>query len=150
MAYRTVDNGRTMVSSANCRHSVQRKDTHLQTIYNHIHADKSGKLLANTRHKGKYNRKTEKNANRPKPPTFRTAPVSTTGPRRLTEHVSATGRWILSSERMATEPFWFSLKGYLILHHRKAAAWKERQRDCQSRHQTSVRLPAYRRIDHYN
>lgn len=31
-----------------------------QTIYNHIHADKSGKLLANTRHKGKYNRKAKK------------------------------------------------------------------------------------------
>lgn len=30
-----------------------------QTIYNHIHADKSGKLLENTRHKGKYNRKSE-------------------------------------------------------------------------------------------
>lgn len=31
-----------------------------QTIYNHIHADTSGKLLANTRHKGKYNRKHKK------------------------------------------------------------------------------------------
>lgn len=31
-----------------------------QTIYNHIHADKSGRLLANTRHMGKYNRKTKK------------------------------------------------------------------------------------------
>lgn len=28
-----------------------------QTIYNHIHADQSGKLLANTRHKGKYNKR---------------------------------------------------------------------------------------------
>ena len=28
-----------------------------QTIYNHIHADTSGKLLANTRHKGKYNKR---------------------------------------------------------------------------------------------
>ena len=28
-----------------------------QTIYNHIHADTTGELLANTRHKGKYNRK---------------------------------------------------------------------------------------------
>ena len=28
-----------------------------QTIYNHIHADPSGKLLANTRHKGKYNKR---------------------------------------------------------------------------------------------
>lgn len=31
-----------------------------QTIYNHIHADRSGELLANTRHKGKYNRKAKK------------------------------------------------------------------------------------------
>ena len=31
-----------------------------QTIYNHIHADRSGRLLANTRHKGKYNRKAKK------------------------------------------------------------------------------------------
>ncbi len=31
-----------------------------QTIYNYIHADKSGRLLANTRHKGKYNRKSKK------------------------------------------------------------------------------------------
>ena len=31
-----------------------------QTIYNHIHADASGKLLANTRHKGKYNKSTKK------------------------------------------------------------------------------------------
>ena len=31
-----------------------------QTIYNHIHADKSGELLANTRHKGKYNKKSKK------------------------------------------------------------------------------------------
>ena len=28
-----------------------------QTIYNHIHADTSGKLLANTRHNGKYNKR---------------------------------------------------------------------------------------------
>ena len=35
-----------------------------QTIYNYIHADQSGELLANTRHKGKYNRKTKKE---PKP-----------------------------------------------------------------------------------
>lgn len=28
-----------------------------QTIYNHIKADTSGKLLANTRHKGKYNKR---------------------------------------------------------------------------------------------
>lgn len=33
-----------------------------QTIYNHIHADKTGKLLANTRHRGKYNRKPAKAA----------------------------------------------------------------------------------------
>lgn len=63
-----------------------------QTIYNHIHADRSGVLLANTRHRGKYNRKTPKDANLPGPPTFRTAPVSTTGPRRLAERGSATGR----------------------------------------------------------
>ena len=31
-----------------------------QTIYNHIHADPSGKLLANTRHKGKYNKSVKK------------------------------------------------------------------------------------------
>lgn len=31
-----------------------------QTIYDHIHADRSGELLANSRHKGKYNRKTKK------------------------------------------------------------------------------------------
>ena len=31
-----------------------------QTIYNYIHADESGELLANTRHKGKYNRKSKK------------------------------------------------------------------------------------------
>ena len=31
-----------------------------QTIYNHIHADLSGKLLANTRHKGKYNKSVKK------------------------------------------------------------------------------------------
>lgn len=31
-----------------------------QTIYNHIHADQSGELLANTRHKGKYKRKAKK------------------------------------------------------------------------------------------
>lgn len=31
-----------------------------QTIYSHIHADRSGELLANTRHKGKYNRRTKK------------------------------------------------------------------------------------------
>ena len=31
-----------------------------QTIYNHIHADDSGKLLANTRHKGKYNKSVKK------------------------------------------------------------------------------------------
>lgn len=35
-----------------------------QTIYNHIHADTSGRLLANTRHKGKYNRRKSKG---PKP-----------------------------------------------------------------------------------
>ncbi len=31
-----------------------------QTIYNHIHADTTGKLLAHTRHKGKYKRKSKK------------------------------------------------------------------------------------------
>ena len=31
-----------------------------QKIYNHIHADQSGELLANTRHKGKYKRKAKK------------------------------------------------------------------------------------------
>ena len=31
-----------------------------QTIYNHIHDDPTGKLLANTRHRGKYNRKKKK------------------------------------------------------------------------------------------
>lgn len=31
-----------------------------QAIYNHIHTDKSGELLANTRHKGRYNRKSKK------------------------------------------------------------------------------------------
>ena len=31
-----------------------------QTIYNYIHADKSGRLLANTRHKGKYKRRSRK------------------------------------------------------------------------------------------
>lgn len=31
-----------------------------QTIYNHIHADPTGELLSNTRHKGKYNRKPKK------------------------------------------------------------------------------------------
>ena len=31
-----------------------------QTIYNYIHADKTGRLLANTRHRGKYNRKNKK------------------------------------------------------------------------------------------
>ena len=38
---------------------LKKEGTHIckQTIYNHIHADMSGKLLANTRHKGKYNRK---------------------------------------------------------------------------------------------
>ena len=35
-----------------------------QTIYNHIHADKSGELLANTRHKGKYNKKSKKEIGR--------------------------------------------------------------------------------------
>ena len=35
-----------------------------QTIYNYIHADPSGKLLENTRHKGKYKRK-KKNATKP-------------------------------------------------------------------------------------
>ena len=42
--------------------SLAKEGTHIsrQTIYNHIHADKSGRLLANTRHKGKYNRKTKK------------------------------------------------------------------------------------------
>lgn len=43
---------------------LAKEGTHIskQTIYNynHIHADKSGKLLANTRHKGKYNRKPKK------------------------------------------------------------------------------------------
>ena len=38
---------------------LRKEGTHIckQTIYNHIHADTSGKLLANTRHKGKYNKK---------------------------------------------------------------------------------------------
>lgn len=42
--------------------TLAKEGTHIsrQTIYNHIHADKSGRLLANTRHKGKYNRKTKK------------------------------------------------------------------------------------------
>ena len=31
-----------------------------QTIYNYIHSDQTGRLLANTRHKGKYNRKAKK------------------------------------------------------------------------------------------
>ena len=41
---------------------LAKEGTHIskQTIYNHIHADKSGRLLTNTRHKGKYNRKTKK------------------------------------------------------------------------------------------
>lgn len=41
---------------------LAKEGTHIskQTIYNHIHADKSGVLLANTRHKGKYNRKSKK------------------------------------------------------------------------------------------
>lgn len=41
---------------------LAKEGTHIskQTIYNYIHADKSGELLANTRHKGKYNRKTKK------------------------------------------------------------------------------------------
>ena len=38
---------------------LKKEGTHIckQTIYNHIHADQSGKLLANTRHKGKYNKR---------------------------------------------------------------------------------------------
>ena len=41
---------------------LAKEGTHIskQTIYNYIHADTSGKLLANTRHKGKYNLKTKK------------------------------------------------------------------------------------------
>ena len=41
---------------------LAKEGTHIskQTIYNHIHADRSGRLLANTRHRGKYNRKTKK------------------------------------------------------------------------------------------
>jgi len=41
---------------------LAKEGTHIskQTIYNYIHADKSGELLANTRHKGKYNRKSKK------------------------------------------------------------------------------------------
>ncbi len=60
---------------------LAKEGTHIskQTIYNHIHADKSGRLLANTRHKGKYNRKTKKNASLPKPLPSQTAPVSTKG-----------------------------------------------------------------------
>lgn len=93
--------------------TLAKEGTHIsrQTIYNHIHADKSGRLLANTRHKGKYNRKTKKNVNPPRPPTFRTAPVSTTGPWKPTVRVSVTGRWISLSERMDTEQFWSLLRG---------------------------------------
>lgn len=42
--------------------ALAKEGTHIsrQTIYNHIHADRSGVLLANTRHKGKYNRKSKK------------------------------------------------------------------------------------------
>ena len=41
---------------------LRKEGTHIckQTIYNHIHADPSGKLLANTRHKGKYNKSVKK------------------------------------------------------------------------------------------
>ena len=41
---------------------LKKEGTHIckQTIYNHIHADDSGKLLANTRHKGKYNKSVKK------------------------------------------------------------------------------------------
>lgn len=42
--------------------TLGKEGTHIskQTIYNLIHADKSGELLANTRHKGKYNRKSKR------------------------------------------------------------------------------------------
>ena len=41
---------------------LKKEGTHIcrQTIYNRIHADASGRLLANTRHKGKYNRSVRK------------------------------------------------------------------------------------------
>ncbi|MBD5310885.1 MAG: IS30 family transposase [Bacteroides sp.] len=41
---------------------LAKEDIHIsrQTIYNYIHADKSGRLLVNTRHKGKYNRRSKK------------------------------------------------------------------------------------------
>ena len=40
---------------------LAKEGTHIskQTIYNHIHKDKTGRLLANTRHKGKYKHKSK-------------------------------------------------------------------------------------------
>ena len=40
---------------------LAKEGTHIskQTIYNHIHKEKTGILLANTRHKGKYKRKSK-------------------------------------------------------------------------------------------
>lgn len=66
-----------------------------QTIYNYIHADQSGELLANTRHKGKYNRKTKRSLSRPRPPISPTAPAFTTDQKKPMARVSVTGRWIL-------------------------------------------------------
>ncbi len=95
--------------------TLDKEGTHIskQTIYNHIHADQSGVLLANTRHKGKYNRKSKKER-KPRPLISLTAQASMTGLKKLTERVSVTRRWILLSARTDMEPFWFSLKG---VHH---------------------------------
>ena len=92
----------------------------------------------------------KKNANLPGPPTFRTAPVSTTGPGGWRHSFRRLGDGSHYRQGRLRSHFSSRWKEYLILHHQKAASWKESQRYSQSRNQTAVCLSAYRSIDHYH
>ncbi len=67
----------------------------IQTIYNHVHADASGRLAKHMPHELKYTKRVK--ATRPtKATNMPIAQASTTVPRRRTAHASAIGRWIPS------------------------------------------------------
>lgn len=67
-----------------------------QTIYNHVHADKTGKLVSHLPHELKYNKRA-KGTNRPRRPISPTGRAYTSVRRKQTESASETGRWIQSS-----------------------------------------------------
>lgn len=56
---------------------LAKEGTHIskQTIYNHIHKEKTGILLANTRHKGNISTSQRMESSQPRPPIFPTAQV---------------------------------------------------------------------------